>query len=164
MDTAKLNDWLTVVTNIGVIAGLVLLAYEISQTNESLEQDATALGASYVANTNEMWGRFVVPLYENPDVAALWIRGGADESLSAIETERYRHLTDMLFWITLLQLANERLRDPNFDAEGSGPVVVLKSYMTGRPGLRARFDEWAELFPRQGAILSRFLEQPSAQG
>ena len=46
MDTAKLNDWLTIVTNIGVIAGLVLLAYEISQTNESLEQDAAALNVS----------------------------------------------------------------------------------------------------------------------
>ena len=52
MDMAKMNDWLTVITNIGVIAGLVLLAYEISQTNEAIELDSVALQAQTASNIN----------------------------------------------------------------------------------------------------------------
>ena len=40
MKPRELNDWLGVVTNLGVIAGLVLVAYEIQQNNELLIQES----------------------------------------------------------------------------------------------------------------------------
>ena len=40
LKVSELNDWLGVLTNIGVIAGLILVAYEINQNNIALERDA----------------------------------------------------------------------------------------------------------------------------
>ena len=42
METGKLNQWLTLAANIGVIAGLILVAYEINQTRADLEISASA--------------------------------------------------------------------------------------------------------------------------
>ena len=85
MDTAKLNDWLMVVTNIGVIAGLVLLAYEVAQTNEAMEREARTFRAQQLTNSWAVWSAFTDPIIENEDIADIWIRGSAGESLNEIE-------------------------------------------------------------------------------
>ncbi len=39
MNLDKINDWLTLAANIGVLAGILLVAYEIRQNQELLELD-----------------------------------------------------------------------------------------------------------------------------
>lgn len=45
MDTEKLSQWLTVITNIGVIAGIFLLVYEINQNAELMRAEMHAIRA-----------------------------------------------------------------------------------------------------------------------
>ena len=44
MNSEKLNRWLTLGSNLGVFAGLILVAYEISQSGKHLELAASADG------------------------------------------------------------------------------------------------------------------------
>ena len=45
MDLNKTNQWLTVITNIGVIAGIGLLAYELNQNSELMRAEMHAIRA-----------------------------------------------------------------------------------------------------------------------
>lgn len=47
MATTRISEWLGVLTNIGVVAGLVLVAYQISQTNDSLELERKQWDTTY---------------------------------------------------------------------------------------------------------------------
>jgi hypothetical protein len=40
VDTSKLNEWLTLLTNIAVVAGIVFLAWEIQQNNHLLKSES----------------------------------------------------------------------------------------------------------------------------
>lgn len=40
MKASEINDWLGVITNLGVIGGLALVAYEIHQNSIALEREA----------------------------------------------------------------------------------------------------------------------------
>lgn len=44
LDSDRLSRWLTLVANVGVIAGLILVAYEINQSGKQLEIAASADG------------------------------------------------------------------------------------------------------------------------
>ena len=157
MDTAKLNDWLTVITNIGVIAGLVLLAYEIGQTNESLEQDAAALRVSNLFSQNDMWQRLEDSISQNPEFAALWMRGGASETLSVVDQERYERFTSTMFWAAINTRGAAQALNP--ERPGLSGATALYNSMRGKPGLKARFDEWSKDWPAVGAILASDLDE-----
>ena len=38
----KLNQWLTLVANLGVVAGIIFLAYEIQQNTNAMTTETTA--------------------------------------------------------------------------------------------------------------------------
>lgn len=50
MDTLKLNGWLTVLTNIGVIVGLVFLVLEVQQNNEFYTLEVTSRNLDVIYN------------------------------------------------------------------------------------------------------------------
>ena len=50
MDTKKLNEWLGVATNVGVIVGLVFLAIEINQNSEMLRMTSARESMSALQN------------------------------------------------------------------------------------------------------------------
>ena len=156
MDTAKLNDWLTVVTNIGVIVGLGLLVFEISQTNEALRRDAANFEASYISNTNARWLQALGTIVGTKDVAEIWVRGGVGEQLTPVERERYEMLSENIFFTAYFQRAADKIRNPN--SEALGPANLLYSYMEGKPGLEAQFDAWLET-SRTFAVLGSDLEE-----
>ena len=60
MDTDKINRWLTLAANIGVLAGIIFLAMELQQNNEILSAQArrdqldarSAAGALVIANAD----------------------------------------------------------------------------------------------------------------
>ena len=60
----KANSWLTLIANIGVIAGILFLAFEIRQNNELLAQQSRAIGVGQMFSTLE---RFI----ENPHLLEL---------------------------------------------------------------------------------------------
>ena len=63
MQTLKLNEWLNLVASVGVILGLLLVAYEVRQTNRLAEAETARV-------MFESWTTFLVSEYET-DIAVL---------------------------------------------------------------------------------------------
>ena len=78
MDKDRLNRWLTFGANIGVLAGILLLAYELRQNNDFM--GAEARYNRLIINT-ENYGRMA----ENREFADLWLKVSDNEQLSRSE-------------------------------------------------------------------------------
>ena len=82
----RLNQWTTLVANIGVIAGIVVLAYQISENTQQMK-DAS------LRQHDEMVGSWRLNMYSSPELAELWHLGSAGtKDFDEIERLRYRHL------------------------------------------------------------------------
>ena len=75
----KLNDWLALVANVSVVAGIVFLAFEISQNTEAIRINTAQAMATEQADFNRQ--------FMNPDVAEILVRVGSEghEALSEIQ-------------------------------------------------------------------------------
>ena len=97
MKTSEINDWLGVITNIGVIAGLILVAYEIRQNNVALDRDARNFQVEVLDGLRDGWQNWEYAIIENRDVADIWMRGNAGQELDPLETFRYEQLGREMF-------------------------------------------------------------------
>ena len=59
----ELNDWLGVITNAGVVAGLIMVAYQIHQNNIAMEHDARI---ARVANGNPRLKAVIMEQLDRP--------------------------------------------------------------------------------------------------
>ncbi len=92
MKAGKLNDWLGVITNIGLIAGLALVAYEIHQNNLALERDARVAQIEMTEGMRAAWQNWEYAIIENRDVAEIWMKGNAGEPLDRLEEFRFNQI------------------------------------------------------------------------
>lgn len=79
----KLNSWITLATNVGVLVGIALLLVELSQNTDALKaQDEYA--------NLDQWTEFFMSASQSPDLARVVIRGNASyASLSPEEALQY---------------------------------------------------------------------------
>jgi hypothetical protein len=77
--TSKLSEWLTIATNVGVIVGLILIAFEYKQNNELLLVESSANRANQ-ANT------FVDLVIQDPTLIELLNKDSSE--LSRVESDR----------------------------------------------------------------------------
>ena len=84
MKKIDLGQTIQIVANVGVIAGLVLLAYEISQNTLQLQRSSMDATQQQAAS----WRQAIT---QNADLARIWVEGlnGAD-SLSPADRARAR--------------------------------------------------------------------------
>ena len=104
MKASELNDWLGVITNVGVITGLILIAYEIHQNNIALEREARISYVETVDGIRGAWQNWEYTIIENREVADIWMRGNAGEQLDRLEEFRFE----------LLAKENYRLIEQNY--------------------------------------------------
>jgi len=81
MENDRLNRWLTLGANFGVIAGILLLVFELRQNNELM--GAEARYNRLIVNT-ENYARMA----ENPDFAEIWLKVLDKEELTRVEQMR----------------------------------------------------------------------------
>ena len=81
MEKDRLSRLLTLGANFGVIAGILLLVYELRQNNELM--GAEARYNRLIVNT-ENYGRMA----ENPEFAELWLKAVDNEEMSRSEQAR----------------------------------------------------------------------------
>ena len=81
MNTIKIREWLTIATNIAVLAGIVALGYEISQNTRQLRAQASY---NLLLNRTEQRSEIV----NNPENAAFWARVESGDSITAADTMR----------------------------------------------------------------------------
>ena len=64
MDSAKVNSWLALLANLGVVVGLALLIYEVRESQKLAETEATVgrLNQMQVARLEFAMNEFLVPI------------------------------------------------------------------------------------------------------
>ena len=127
MKPKKLNAWLTLVANFGVIAGLIFLGYEI-------RQNTTQLRAEALYSINEAISTLNGGIYNDPVLADIKVRGEADfSSLNQIEREQFSmYQFDRINLAELyLELKDEGLTDIHFPFD----QFLIKDFRS-KPGLQ----------------------------
>ncbi len=127
MKPKRLNAWLTLVANFGVIAGLIFLGYEI-------RQNTTQLRAEALYSINEAISTLNAGIYNDPVLADIKVRGEADfSSLNQIEREQFiMYQFDRINLAELyLALKDEGLTDIHFPFD----QFLIKDFRS-KPGLQ----------------------------
>ena len=93
MDSDRLNRWLTLAANIGVVAGIVLLVYELNQNREMMRAQVR----------NEISDRLVdiqMTVASNPQLADVLYRARAGEELTGSERTQFfnRNVAMYRYW------------------------------------------------------------------
>lgn len=135
-DASKLHDWLGIATNIGVIVGLFLLAYEIAQTNEELVREK----ATFEVENLRMAGDHVLPMrlaiLSDEELSEIWMKGLSGQPLSEVAQFRFDGLAELMFRNYRTQHDAWERVDPG---RGRWAVDDLSFRLVKYPGLRASF-------------------------
>ena len=148
MDRDRLNWWLTLLANVGVLGGLVFVGFEIRQNTSQLRADASY---SITASVNELNAGF----YGDPELAELVIRGEADlGSLTPIERVRFDS-----FEFSRLNIADyvQDLRGVGVSDLSFRYVDWLVREFQTKPGLRAFIREYEDGYVGSDELLARLL-------
>ncbi len=81
MDSTKLNGLISLIANVGVIAGIVFLGIEINQNSKLLRAESSF---SMLQNRQSLRNQ----IFENPEIAQLMVKAENKEPLSEIEHYR----------------------------------------------------------------------------
>jgi len=113
MDLDRLNKWLTLLANFGVVAGIIFLAVEVRQNQALLEQshqtmlrdqELQILNATHVEV--EQFNELRAQIYLSKEVSELWLNGRSGEFDNAVEEYRYNQLCSA--WYIANGLSYER--------------------------------------------------------
>ena len=142
----KVNKWWSLVTNLGLIAGLFFLTLQIKQNTSQMRT-----GASF--SSNQSLNNLNSAIYQDSTFAELYLRGCKSFSdLNEVESVRFRaYAFDMLnLYIFANQLENQELSGTHTDV-----VKVMIDRFHKNPGLteflKTIKNEWAasdELYQR----------------
>jgi len=134
----RFERWITILTNIGVLAGLLLVALQISQTNEALDRENRQWQTDISFSTNEMYSNFSVLAIENADV---WRRGKEGKKLDETEEVIFDILATQFIW------ANVQVYQVSIQSEGEADNYApwrVAQELQGSPGLKEFFDQWVD--------------------
>ena len=106
------NEWLTLVANLSVVAGIVFLAVEIGQNTRVLEE-TTKWSRIHALEANfESFSRWRMRLFEDGEMRDIWSRG-CNGGLEGDDLFRYRQLA----WDNLIMERNTWERAIASDAD-----------------------------------------------
>ena len=148
MNRDKLNWWLTLLANLGVLGGLVFVGFEIRQNTSQLRAEGAYSVASSVNEIN-------AGIYSDPELADIVLRGERDlDALDEIERMRFD-----LYQFSRLNVG-EYMKE--LEAEGVSGLRfrfhdLLVREFTTRPGLRAFIREYEDLYVGSDELLARLL-------
>ncbi len=97
MKPRELIDWLGVITNAGVVAGLIMVAYQIHQNNIAMEYDARIARVEVTEGIRAAWQNWEYAIIENRDISDIWMRGNAGEPLDPLEEFRYKQVAKEMY-------------------------------------------------------------------
>ena len=81
MNLDSINRWLTLAANIGVMAGIIFLAFE-------LQQNTVATQLQAASNFQSSYTEIELSIYGNPEFAELLIKGREGEEVSGVDQLR----------------------------------------------------------------------------
>ena len=90
MDTEKLNTWLTFLANVGVLAGIILLVYELNQNRQLMRAEIRNDLSTTAVN-------FLHSLAENPGLAEVILKANEGQELSPVEAYQVGSRSESVF-------------------------------------------------------------------
>jgi hypothetical protein len=148
MNRDRLNWWLTLLANLGVLGGLVFVGLELNQNSRQLRADASY---SITTSVNEVNAH----LFGDAGLAELVFRGERDlGSLTPVDRMRFD-----LFEFARLNIA-EYVQD--LESEGVSDLNfryvewIISEFRT-KPGLRAFIREYEDRYVGSDELLARLL-------
>lgn len=131
MDSDRLNKWLTLAANIGVIAGIVFLAIEIRQNSD-------AVRAQTRTQLSEQVMELLSVNMNDHEYASVLMRGNSVEELSPVEEyQYYRHRSAWLsHWINVVYQYEMGMYD---ESEFALQVSTIRAHMEIFPGLKVHW-------------------------
>lgn len=137
MNTQKLNQWLTLAANIGVILGIAFLAVELNQANTIAQGEARDRNADVILDIAQA-------ISENEKLLGLSVKlRDPNPELSPVEDELAKQLAAMYLakWAKLV-------------IQNSTGLLPETSLYFSQDGIAATFEEYPGLSP----YVARFLE------
>jgi hypothetical protein len=154
MDLDKLNKWLTLLANFGVVAGLIFLAIEIRQNQTLLEQNQQAMLRdqelqilSATQSEVETFNDLRAQIYLNEELSKLWLEGRSGEFDSAVSEYRYNSLCSAWFIANGLSYERSIVLDR--------PMVLDALTENSRSGIE-QFPGWKRCWDQVAPFLIRF--------
>lgn len=140
MSLDSLNRWLTLLANIGVIAGIVFLAIEVRQNQLMLEEsnrlNRVMARVEDVDTFNSWRGQWV----QSNELSRIYSEGNAGLRLTEIEAVRYSNLCTSELW-THLKLFERALALKDEEAATKSIAIVAEYMLPANPGLRQCWGE-----------------------
>ena len=140
MQTERINKWLTLFANFGVLVGIIFLAVEVQQSNRIAIATTEISIRDQFSSINEQ-------ILTNDAVAELLVKAAdADTKLSAVETEKlYAYLyVYMNTWVGIeIAYENGMLPRSTFDEALDDVRIVLQDY----PALHSLAREYISDYP-----------------
>ena len=135
MKKIDLGQTIAILANVGVIAGIVFLAIEVSQQNT-----INLLSGRDAAVEN--FNGFRTLLLENPDLMEIWNAGLTNGELTSIEDDRFQLLCENSIWgrVTLYN----RYDALSLDEEMRGLVRAVAYDISKSERFRQCWDEWKD--------------------
>ena len=138
MKKIDLGQTITILANLGVIAGIVFLAIEVRQNQASLDQANQIDRAAILTDAMANFGEFRYATALDAEVSDLWYRGRRGEELSPNEEDRFEDICRNYFY--LMATMHERFVLLGEEAlAASGPAAAARSEMQASSRLRDCF-------------------------
>lgn len=140
MDADRLNKWLTLIANLGVIAGIIFLAMELRQNTEMMRaQSRTAM--------SQDTGNLLTLNVSDASYLGVVDRGLAGEELTAVERTQFRRTYNawIWHWNNLVYQHRVGLYD---DDEYSLQIEIVRDDINRLPGLKKH---WCDHSPRNAS-------------
>ena len=150
MDSDRLNRWLTLGANIGVLIGLILLLFELDQNLDIVR----AQTRNDLATTSI---EFLFDQATSPHLAEIIVRSNLGEELSDVETVMYRSRSEAAFryWENVHYQYRQGMYD---EVEFVNHLETMRIIIDLNPGLRRYWCSSERMFSRPfAAEISRFV-------
>jgi hypothetical protein len=147
MRSETIDRWLTPVTNLAVLAGILLILVELKQNQETLELEQTLALLDSQQTDFEAFRDLRNQVIEDPELAQLWLAGANGEDLSDVDAYRFRQSCQNWLWTAVLM----HDRSTRLGREGYPEATVewVRSAIN-RPGLNDCWQSTKSLYSLWG--------------
>ena len=138
MNLDNLNKWLTLVANIGVLAGIIFLAIEVGQNQSSLDETNAINRADTAFKATEYFNVTRSMLAQDEQLARIWIEGSAGNELTQVDQLRFLSLCETNLWTFQSLYLRYVSLGQNIEADG---IIADIHETIQSPGIRKCWDD-----------------------
>lgn len=102
MNNKTIDRWLTPATNLAVLAGILLILFELKQNQEALDLDQTLALLDSQQTDFAAFSEQRNLVIQDPAFAKLWLDGVSGEKLSELDAFRFRQACQNWMWTSVL--------------------------------------------------------------